>query len=159
MDEVIELTTDDWAELKDISLRALADAPDAFRTIHCDAVEFPEAEWRRRLHTANPTYAVRDGEGTVAMGGGVAVPGSEVAMVWGMWTAPEARGRGHAAVLLRRIIAWADTVGRTAHLHVTEGNDAARRLYVRHGFEPTGSWEPLREDSLLRVEELVLRRG
>jgi hypothetical protein len=31
--------------------------------------------------------------------------------------------------------------------HVTEGNDAARRLYEQCGFEGTGQWEPLREGS------------
>ena len=45
------------------------------------------------------------------------------------------------------------------HLHVTEGNEAARRLYTDHGFEPTGAWEPLRPGSHLRIEELALRRG
>ena len=41
-------------------------------------------------------------------------------------------------------------------LHVTEGNQAARRLYTAHGFKSTGVWEPLREGSALQVEELQL---
>ena len=29
----------------------------------------------------------------------------------------------------------------------------------RRGFAPTGTWEPLREGSPLRIEEMVLSRG
>ena len=51
-------------------------------------------------------------------------------MVWGMWTAPEARGRGHARALLDRLVDHARARGvTTVELHVTEGNDTARRLY------------------------------
>ena len=156
---VVELGPDDWAELREIRLRALADAPDAFSVVHSDVVVLDEDVWRDRLATTNPTYVVREAGSTVAMAGGFAPPDSPAAFVWGMWTAPEARGRGHSSALLDRVVTWARAVGRTPHLHVTEGNDAARRLYVRRGFEPTGTWEPLREGSPKRVEELVLSRG
>lgn len=156
---VAQLGPDDWAELRDIRLRALADAPDAFSVVLAEAEAYDDDLWRDRLATSNPTYVVREAGSTVAMAGGFAPPDSPVAYVWGMWTAPEARGRGHSSVLLDRVVTWARAVGRTPHLHVTEGNDAARRLYVRSGFEPTGTWEPLREGSRTRVEELVLSRG
>lgn len=93
------------------------------------------------------------------MAGGFAPDDSPDAFVWGMWTAPEARGRGHSGALLEAVVTWARGLGRIPHLHVTEGNDVARRLYLRYGFEPTGTWEPLREGSPLRIEELALRRG
>ena len=156
---VVELEPDDWTELRDNRLRALADAPDAFSVVLPDVVGLGEDVWRDRLATTNPTYVVREAGSTVAMAGGFAPPDSPVAFVWGMWTAPEARGRGHSSVLLDTVVAWARAVGRTPHLHVTQGNDAARRLYVRRGFEPTGTWEPLREGSPKRVEELALSRG
>ena len=156
---VVELGPGDWAELREIRLRALADAPDAFSVVLAEAEAYDDDLWRDRLATSNPTYVVREAGSAVAMAGGFAPPDSPVAYVWGMWTAPEARGRGHSSVLLDRVVTWARAVGRTPHLHVTEGNDAARRLYVRSGFEPTGTWEPLREGSRTRVEELVLSRG
>ena len=156
---VVELGPEDWAELREIRLRALDDAPDAFATLATDAREYADELWRDRLATSNPTYVVREAGATVAMAGDFAPPDSSRAMVWGMWTAPEARGRGHSSALLNAVVAWARAIGRTPHLHVTEGNEAARRLYVRRGFEPTGTWEPLREGSRLRVEELVLSRG
>jgi GNAT superfamily N-acetyltransferase len=156
---VTELDPDDWAELREIRLRALADAPDAFSVVRSDVVRLGEDAWRDRLATTNPTYVVREAGRTVAMAGGFAPPDSPVAFVWGMWTEPEARGRGHSGALLDTVVAWAHAVGRVPHLHVTEGNDAARRLYVRRGFDPTGTWEPLRVGSSMRVEEMVLSRG
>ena len=156
---VVELTSDDWAELKEVRLRALADAPDSFSAVLADVTDLPDDAWRSRLTPEHPTYVVRDAGTTVAMAGGFAPPDSPVAWVWGMWTAPEARGRGHSTALLHTVIGWAQQLGRTPHLHVTEGNEAARRLYTDHGFEPTGAWEPLRPGSHLRIEELALRRG
>ena len=61
--------------------------------------------------------------------------------------------------ILAAVVDWARDAGRTPYLHVTEGNATARAVYVDAGFEPTGTWEPLREGSPLRIEEMVLRRG
>ena len=156
---VVQLTRDDWAELKDVRLRALADAPDAFSVVLADVVGLDDAVWRERLTPEHPTYVVRERGDAVAMAGGFAPDDSPDAFVWGMWTAPEARGRGHSSALLDTVVTWAQGLGRVPHLHVTEGNDVARRLYVRRGFQPTGTWEPLRAGSPLRIEELALRRG
>jgi ribosomal protein S18 acetylase RimI-like enzyme len=78
-------------------------------------------------------------------------------MVWGLWTAPEARGRGHARAILDRLVGHAHGRGvATVELHVTEGNDLARRLYEQCGFVATGEWESLREGSPLQIE--LMRR-
>ena len=152
-------TAEDWRAVRDIRLRALADSPDSFGALLADARELPESVWRERLSAPSPTYVAWDGTDPVAMGGGFLVPDSHAAMVWGMWTAPTHRGRGLGGRVLTTVVDWAHGAGRTAYLHVTEGNDAARALYVGAGFEPTGEWSPLREGSSLRVETLVLRRG
>lgn len=154
-----ELAPEDWRTLRDVRLRALADAPDAFGTRLADVADLPDEAWRTRLTTQHPTYVVHRAGAPVAMAGGFAPPGQASAWVWGMWTAPEARGHGCGRLLLDRVVAWARDLGRVPHLHVTEGNAAARRLYTGYGFEPTGAWEPLREGSALRIEELALRRG
>lgn len=155
---IVEIGPHDWQEFKEIRLRALADAPDAFAMTLADALRNDPDEWRERLSGADPVIAVRHDDALVAMGGGWRPPDDrERMMVWGMWTAPEGRGRGHATSILTWLLTWAQKHHRTTvELHVSEGNDSARRLYERCGFEATAEWEPLREGSAVRIE--LLRR-
>lgn len=151
-----EITADDWAEFREIRLRALADSPDAFGMTYAEAEGQPESLWRERAGGPHPILIVSEAGRPVAMGGAHAPAGVSRAIVWGMWTAPEARGRGHGARILGDLVAWCRERGLDVGLHVTEGNETARRLYVAHGFRPTGEWRPLRDGSGLRVEELLL---
>ncbi|MFC6285675.1 GNAT family N-acetyltransferase [Nocardioides sp. GCM10027113] len=154
----LSLAADDWTAFRRIRLRALADAPDAFGATVAQAAAQPDETWQERA--AGPgriLLALEDGE-PLAMGGAYAPEGAHEAMIWGMWTAPEARGRGHAQRILAELVAWCRERGLDVLLHVTDGNDAARRLYRRHGFEPVGEWSPLRPGSDLRVETLRLAR-
>ena len=73
-----------------------------------------------------------------------------------MWTDPGSRGRGVGRALLDAAVAFAGDV--EIRLSVTETNAAARRLYERYGFAPTGHTEPLRSNPSLLVHELELRR-
>lgn len=155
---IVDVSPGDWEEFREIRLRALADAPDAFGMTHAAALEQTEDAWRSRLDTDDPILLVRDGGTAVAMGGAWRPPDTPGSMmIWGMWTAPEARGRGHAEALVGHLLQWAREHGITdVSLHVTKGNDAARHIYERCGFSSTGQWEPLREGSPLRIE--LLRR-
>ncbi len=154
--EVRTITAEDWPLLRDVSLRSLADSPDAFRTTLSEAEARTDDFWRQRAGGTAPILVVLEHGRGVAMGGVFTPPDSAVATVWGMWTSPEARGRGYAAGLLTDLVSWCRDRDLGVSLHVTEGNDAARRLYVSHGFTPTGAWEQLREGSALQVEELQL---
>lgn len=151
------ITADDWAALKEVRLRALRDAPDAFGVTLAEAEANTEEAWRNRAAGPGPiVLAFRDGR-PVAMGGLYAPEVPSEAFVWGMWVAPECRGQGLARLILGELLDWADRHGRAVALHVTEGNDAARRLYEQHSFVATGEWQPLRDGSTLRVE--VMRRA
>ncbi|GAA4682732.1 GNAT family N-acetyltransferase [Nocardioides nanhaiensis] len=163
-------TAADWLRYREARLRMLADSPDAFMTTLAQAEAQGEEFWRGRVGGTFPTWLVTDDTdtagdaGAVVATGGVFVPEPEghapTAHVVAMWTAAEARGRGLAARILEVAVDWCREQGldEDLRLHVTEGNALARRLYLRHGFSPTGAWEPLREGSPLRCEELRLAR-
>ena len=156
--ELRTLTPDDWMIFRDTRLRALADSPDAFGVTLDEARDQPESLWRSRVGSPGPTLVAFEEDRPVAMGGVFAPPDEEHAYIWGMWTAPESRGRGHAVRILDALVEWCDEHDLDVLLHVTEGNDAARRIYVTRGFRPTGESRLLRDGSDLHCEELRLAR-
>ncbi|MEU6537812.1 GNAT family N-acetyltransferase [Streptomyces sp. NPDC047000] len=82
------------------------------------------------------TYlGVREGGTLVAMAGErLRPPGwTEISAVC---TAPEARGRGHAARLVNTLVSRIRSRDERPFLHVAETNTGARALYDRLGFEP-----------------------
>ena len=46
---IVDVTPEDWVEFREIRLRALADAPDAFGMTLTGALEQTESAWRSRL--------------------------------------------------------------------------------------------------------------
>jgi ribosomal protein S18 acetylase RimI-like enzyme len=149
MSELRWLVPDDWKLFRKIRLRALADSPDAFGSTLERELTFTEDDWRHRLW--EPVVVVMDPI-PVAVGGVFDLDG--VPHVWGMWTAPEDRGRGHARYILDAVL----PPGRTAQLDVNVANPDARAVYERYGFVGTGVLEPLRPGSDQRMERMVLRR-
>lgn len=158
--EVRRVTGDEWQALRDVRLRALADAPDAFGTTHAEASARPEEWWR--------DWAAKSADGdTQAMvlawdeAEAVGIAGvffeEGVWHVISMWVERRVRGAGVGRALLVAVVAWARAHGGdTIRLSVTDGNDSARRLYERYGFRDTGVTEPLRSNPSLVVRELEL---
>jgi predicted GNAT family acetyltransferase len=149
MSEVRRLGPDDWEMYRAIRLASLADSPDAFGSTLAREQDFGEDDWRRRL--TGPVYVVED-PGPVAVGGIFDNGGTP--HVWGMWTDPDHRGRGHS----RRILDALIPPGTSAQLDVNITNGDARMVYERYGFVGTGEVEPLRPGSDLQIELMVLRR-
>jgi GNAT superfamily N-acetyltransferase len=154
--EVRRVRVEEWEALRDIRLRALADAPDAFATTLELASTRPERWWldwaARSAECADQAmFLAWEGAGApIGIGGAFAE--NDRWIVVAMWSAPEARGRGVGRALLEAAVSFASP--HEAFLSVTEGNDAARRLYERGGFANTGGVEPLRPGSPLLVYEL-----
>lgn len=162
MVEVRRVRADEWEALRDVRLRALEDAPDAFGTTFAEARERPDAcwvEWAQRSAESDEQamfLAWRDGEprgiaGTFAREDGVW-------QVISMWVDPQARGGGVGRNLLDAVVGFAREHGAAEIvLSVTDGNGAARTLYERYGFADTGESEPLRSNPALTVRDMILR--
>jgi len=147
MATVRRLGPDDWEDFRDIRLRSLVDSPDAFGSTLEREQAFTEHDWRQRL--TGPVYVVDDPR-PVAIGGIFDNAGTP--HVWGMWTDPAHRGRGHARALLDALI----PPGTHAQLDVNTSNAGARTAYERYGFVGTGELEPLRPGSDQQIELMVI---
>jgi ribosomal protein S18 acetylase RimI-like enzyme len=157
--DVRRVQVDEWEALRDTRLRALAGSPDAFGTTHAEAVARPEQWWRdwtERSAAGSGQAMFLAWEGSEPVGIAGAYWEESYYVVVSMWTDPRRRGRGIGRRLLDAAVAFAD--GAEIVLSVTDGNDAARRLYERYGFVATGATEPLRSNSALLIHELRLAR-
>lgn len=151
--KAIRLTGDDWQTLREVRLAALADAPYAYGSTLAQEQELDETEWRRRIDTARWVLVVRNAENAGIVG--VCFPEPDVAMLMSMWVAPTHRGHGVSDALITEMMLWmAETRWSQVVLRVAEGNEAARKLFLRHGFTPTGRYEPLESDPGVRTEFL-----
>jgi ribosomal protein S18 acetylase RimI-like enzyme len=170
---------DEWALLRDLRLRALADAPDAFASTLADEAAAREEIWRRRadggpkvVNLIAEARASRVASDTSHRDDGAAVAGDRVGMatvrlepdkggrahLLGMWVDPDHRSHGVATALLDHAIGWARDKGATEMvLWVADHNTAARRLYERAGFVATGDRQPLPSNPAL--PESMLRRS
>lgn len=158
------LAADEWEVWRDLRLRALADAPDAFMGTLDDEAARPDSFWQEVVAA---TAAHPRGELWVAEAAGVPVgmafgrvdPDIEGLHVFAMWVDPDHRGGGHASGLLEAMLDWGREVGADrVDLWVTEGNTAAERLYAQAGFRPTSDRGPLRPGSdrmVVRLERPV----
>jgi ribosomal protein S18 acetylase RimI-like enzyme len=157
--DVQRVRPDEWELLRDLRLRALAQAPDAFATTHAEALARPDEWWRgwaerSASEAAQAMFLARDGDEAVGIAG---IFGARSRFdVISMWTDPAHRGKGVGAALLRAAVSFAGDA--PVFLSVTEGNDDARRLYERHGFVATGLTEPLRSNTRRVLHELRLDR-
>lgn len=147
MSELRRLGPDDWAAFRDIRLASLTDSPDAFGSSLEREQAYDEPDWRQRV--SGLVCAVLD-PAPVSVGG--LFDNDGVFHVWGMWTHPDHRRRGHARRILEELL----PPGRAAQLHVNVANAGARAAYERFGFVGTGELEPLRPGSDQRIELMVL---
>jgi ribosomal protein S18 acetylase RimI-like enzyme len=160
------LEAQEWPKYRDLRLRSLADSPDAFCSTLAEEQMRASDVWAARLSAA--AVSGRDYPLIVELAGAEAgllwakVDGTDASIVniFQVWVAPESRGRGAAAALVREAVRWARASNaRVVQLSVTCGDTSARRLYVREGFEdvgspvPRGAGSPLLEQNMRLVIE------
>lgn len=158
--EIRPVRAEEWRELRDIRLRALADAPDAFGSSFAREEQFPDGEWIRRAERGARggdarTFLAVDGDGFCGL---IAVFLEEAAAeLVSLWVDPTYRNRGLGFELIRVVEQWASEAGAdTVELWVTHTNKPARRLYERAGYSETGQRQPHPWNP--KLEEIQLRK-
>ena len=153
----IEVLSQGEAErLRAIRLRALQDAPDAFGSSYEREQPFTLEKWSERLKNPQSRWMVATAGGAdVGLVCGMAEDGRVHLLA--LWVAPEARGRGAGERLVDATLAWAGTRGvEEVELWAVDGNQAARDLYARKGFTPTGRTMALPSNPALMESHYVL---
>ena len=143
--EVRALTEADAEAWLALRLRALREHPDAFVATPEETESLPAV--RKRLASARYDEAIVVGAFDPHLVGIVgcyrleATKERHIARIWGMYTAPEARGHGTGRQMLDAVIALTRRWPELDHLwlHVMRHQTAARRLYLSCGFEVIGS--------------------
>ena len=161
--QILRAERDDWERLRDLRLRALRDAPEAFGSTHEDEVARTEDDWRafadgwEGMARQAVFVAADDGRWVGLVVGAVHEADTSLANLYAMWVDPAARGLGAGRLLVEGVIGWAAGTG-AEHLElcVTEANEPAVTLYRSAGFEPTGGRDELRPGS--GIATITLRR-
>jgi ribosomal protein S18 acetylase RimI-like enzyme len=153
--EIRRLTEADAGAYRRVRLRALREHPDIFGRAYEEAQGAAEmAEELRTEHDGTRSFVLgafdRDLVGIVAVSRERGMKREHKALLWGMYVAPDARGRGVGRALVEAAIerarAWPGLV--QVMLEVAAHNDGARRLYASLGFEVFG-----REPRALRLPD------
>jgi ribosomal protein S18 acetylase RimI-like enzyme len=160
--EIVLATSEDWERVRDIRIRALADAPFAYGSRLEEEQDQPESLWRARLEQqAAATFLAIDGHETVGLVRTFVAPEHvTTAELVSMWVAPRARGQGVGRQLVAAVVEWVRHHDVTSvQLWVTETNAAARRLYESCGFVLSGRRRTLPSDPLLSEVAMRLDLG
>lgn len=140
------LTTSDAPRYRDLMLEAYAQAADAFTSTAAERAAEPPGWWEQRIASPDglsQSFGAFAGDrlvGTVALEYSAKPKTCHSALVLGMYVQPSARRRHAGMALLQAAVAAARARPgiEVLRLTVTEGNEAAIRLYRALGFSAWG---------------------
>ena len=142
---VRRLSDEDWAEYRDVRLKALRESPEAFVASAEEEGDYTEERWRDRMRRSQRLLAGRDGEALgVASLGTEGTAADTVGELFGLWVRPDARGTGVARRLLEAGARAAREDG-LKHLVYWVGTDNGRAVAFASsfGFRPTDNRRPM----------------
>jgi len=164
--EIRRIRADEGLRLREVRLRALADAPTAFGSSLAREQTFPESTWHERAADGaagsdRVTFVAEEAGQLVGLATGVArhQDGPDHSpMLIGMFVDSTQRGRGVGAALVERVTEWARTLA-APHLYLwaTSTNRPAIALYEKCGFSQTRETRPLEHTPSLR--EVLMKRS
>ena len=158
---VRRLTASDGEAYRALRIEGLTLSPSAFGSSLAEEGDRTAADWAERLEKGF-AFGLFDEDALVGVAGfyreGMRNTEHRGHLV-GVYLTPTARGRGGSDLLIAAVIAEARNHVMQLHLAVTKSNDAARRLYERHGFVTYGE-DPrgLRVDGVFYDDYLMVLR-
>jgi len=148
--EIRQVRLAEAGRLRALRLRALQDTPEVFFSSLDSEQRLPTAYWESwaGADERRATFvAAEDGEWVAMAGACVHPEKAGTVSLWWLWVAPAARNRGLVRRFLQVQTEWARRYGATRlELAVAETNEAARALYQRLGFVPTGERRSMASD-------------
>ena len=134
--QVRTVSPDDWRLWREVRLRALADAPDAFGASLAEWEAADETRWRQRLSAVPFNVVAEVGGEPVGQASGTHLDADKRAELISMFVAPAARGLGVADALVAAVRQYALESGAVAlRLSVRRFNARAIAVYERAGFD------------------------
>lgn len=165
MVKIRRVRADEWEALRDLRLRALTDAPQAFLTTLAEATARPAADWREaavRGATGDRscTLIADDSGRLVGMATGYfpdrpehALDDPSIPALIQMWVEPAARRTGVGSGLVRAVRTWAAERGAAViRLEVNAAEPGAVAFYRAVGFRDTGREAKYPERDLRAIE-------
>jgi RimJ/RimL family protein N-acetyltransferase len=137
---VRRIRPEEWATLRELRLRSLRDAPEAFGQTHEQADQQPDDEWQSAARAASSGerrawFLAEDDRGEpVGLVLGRRRPPHDC-LLFSMWVDPAVRHGGTGRRLVQAVADWGARWGaRRVVLWVILGNEGALRFYERIGF-------------------------
>ena len=138
---------EEWQRARDLRLRALADAPEAFAGSLEEEERVSESAWRERVAPSDSRVwfvEATDDDEFVGMAIGALDEPSKTAYLFGMWVEQGRRRPGIGKRLVETAIEWGRARGAVRiELEVNALTSPAVALYQACGFAPTGHSRPL----------------
>lgn len=157
-----ELDESDVESFWKLRLRALKEEPESFGASYEESVEMPIEEAVKRLQKSDDAFVLGafnpDLVGMLGLYRRQGLKLRHKGIIWGMYVAPEGRGKGLGKALLSAAIERASTIPDLEHLmlSVVTTKEAARNLYLSLEFKPYGvESEALKLGERLLDEELM----
>jgi GNAT superfamily N-acetyltransferase len=160
-DGIRRICADEGLVLRDLRVRSIDDAPEAFGQTADEARARAESEWSRSARQAAKGdsrswfFAEVEGEPVSLVQGRRRRPAT--LLIFSMWVDRSHRHRGLGRALIAAVEAWArDWGARETVLWVRSGNASALAFYTRLGFDIDSEGEDA--ESGARYRALALRR-
>jgi ribosomal protein S18 acetylase RimI-like enzyme len=157
--KVVALTENEWSRLRGIRLSALRDCPSAFLASHEREAAFDPQRWRQEFSRGEWNIMLAEDQeiGLLGVTQEAAMSSQERYLEY-LWVAPGFRGFGVGSILLRTVLDRLRESGvHTVWLYILHGNQVARHLYQKFGFQSTNERNPLPDHPAGSEERMKLR--